>query len=446
MKNRDLSYRGKIRTITYLCFALLVLGLFSFLKTNEALKYRQEVMLTRQMALINLDECLTNISTNLEKIMYTTTSSMLSSLSSDLYRETSIAKNALSMLPVKGSTLSNTYKLLAQTGEFVMSLQRKASTGQNLTDEDRSQVKKLLEHCVALNKSVSNMCFQIHNGSFTFEDENSNLLDGNNTPASINTSFEDAEQSFSDFPTLIYDGPFSSHLENTNPKMLENKDIVSKDKALEIAKSTSGIDDLELKFEEDGNIPCYVFQKDLYIIAITKSGGFVLYILDNEDVGEIKINHSTAVENAQKFLKDLGYDKLKESYYFTDNGICTINFAATQDDVILYADLIKVSVNLESGEIVGLDATGYITNHFTRSLPAEIKSQDEIASMISKDLQVIKIQKCVIPTKWKSENYCYEIHCKTADETEILIYANCVTGEENEILILLYSDGGVLTK
>ena len=446
MKINDLSYRGKIRTILYIFFVVLVLGIFSIITTNEAIRYRQEVILTRQMALINLDECLSNISTNLEKIMYATSPSMISTLSSELYRETSIAKNALSFLPTSGSTLSNTYKMLSQTGEFVMSLERKASKGETISSEERSQIKSLYEYCLLLSESVTEMCHQIHNGNFTFEDRDSTLLGNNKTPASINSSFEDAEQSFSDFPTLIYDGPFSSHLESSSPKALENKETISKEKALEIAKNISGINNLELKFEETGNIPCYVFQKDYYFLAITKSGGIPIYMLNNENAGEIKIKYSVAIENAKKFLAKLGYKDLKESYYFTENGICTINFAAYENDVIYYPDLVKVSINLENGEIVGFDATGYITNHYSRSLPTEIMTENEVISLVSKQLEIISIQKCVIPTKWKTENFCYEIHCKSEDGTECLIYVNCVTGDENEILILLYSDGGVLTK
>ena len=137
---------------------------------------------------------------------------------------------------------------------------------------------------------------------------------------------------------------------------------------------------------------------------------------------------------------------MRESYYFTDDGICTINFAATQNGYILYPDLIKVSVSLENGEIMAFDASGYISNHYERKIESPKITENEAKSKLNDELTVIDVQLCVIPTEWKTEKYCYEIHCKTDNEQEILVYIDSFTGEEDNILILLYSDGGVLTK
>ena len=67
-------------------------------------------------------------------------------------------------------------------------------------------------------------------------------------------------------------------------------------------------------------------------------------------------------------------------------------------------------------------------------------------SRINNNLKITDTQLCIIPTEWKTEQLCYELHCKTDSEQELLVYIDCVTGEEDNILILLYSDGGVLTK
>ena len=55
-------------------------------------------------------------------------------------------------------------------------------------------------------------------------------------------------------------------------------------------------------------------------------------------------------------------------------------------------------------------------------------------------------KKTFIPTEWETEIFVYEYHCKAPDGNEILVYIDPVTGQEKDILILLYSDGGVLTK
>ena len=54
---------------------------------------------------------------------------------------------------------------------------------------------------------------------------------------------------------------------------------------------------------------------------------------------------------------------MQETYYITQEGITTINYAYMQDDVIVYPDLIKVKVALDNGDILGIETTGYLNNH-----------------------------------------------------------------------------------
>jgi germination protein YpeB len=112
----------------------------------------------------------------------------------------------------------------------------------------------------------------------------------------------------------------------------------------------------------------------------------------------------------------------------------------------MYPDLIKISVCLETGNILSFDASGYISNHTERNLTARKLTIKEAEDKLNKHLDIIDSQVCVIPTEWKTEQVSYEFHCKTESRQEILVYIDCNSGEENNILILLYSDNGVLTK
>ncbi len=440
--------RKKVRIILFTSTLVIVLLISVIAQTIKANKYEMEATLNKQMALMALDENLNNISTNLEKTIYVSTPTMLSKLSAELWREASGAKTNLSMLPTGESTVTNTYKFLSQVGEFVMSLERKSASGEKLTNEERTQLKDLYSFCNKLNEQINQMCYDMQNGNFSFEEIDSTIMTKNNDLQFASQGFNDTEQAMTDLPTLIYDGPFSDHLTNSEPKLLENLKNVSKEKALEIAKNICTIekDNLIFSHDDDGDIPCYVFKGKNYTIAITKQGGKPCYMLSSEFSGETKIKYSEAIRNAQNYLKKIGYDNMKESYYFTDDGICTINFASIKDNVIMYPDLIKVSVCLETGNILAFDASGYIANHVERN-DLKIKiSKADAENVLNEQLEIIDTQLCVIPTEWSTEQLCYEIHCKTDNNQDLLVYIDCQTGEEDNILILLYSDGGVLTK
>ena len=446
MDKKALSVRAKARIVLYLSAVILVLGIFSIVQTVKANKYEREAMITRQMALISLDEYLNNISTNLEKTIYANTPAMLSRLSTEMWREASSAKNSLSMLPTGESSLDKTYKFLSQIGEFVMSLQRKTANGEELTDNERKQLRQLYDYCNSLNEQVQKMCYDLENGNFSFESTNGILLKRDDNISTISGSFDDVEQSISDLPSLIYDGPFSDHIEQGEAKYIKGLEEIKKDKGLEIAKTVCSDTDLKYSSDENGNIPCYIYQSENCTVAITKLGGKPLYMLSSEYVGETSYKYEDALKNALSYLKKIGFTELKESYYFIDDGVCTINFSAMQDDIILYPDLIKVSVSLENGKILSFDATGYVSNHIEREIPEYKISLVNAREKVNKELTIIDSRVCVIPTEWKTEQYCYEFHCKTTNGQELLVYIDSVTGQEDNILILLYSDNGVLTK
>lgn len=448
MNEKQMTRRGKIRLGLYIGTVITVLGILSIVQTVKAQKYEREATLTKQMALLSLEESLNNISTNLEKTIYVSTPTMLAELGSDLWRETSAAKTSLSILPTEDTYLNNTYKFLSQIGEFVMSLQRKSATGQELTTQEREKLKELKNFCISLNEQVSNMCFNLQNGNFSFEDYSSTLPQANSELNTLSQSLDDAEQAMTDLPSLIYDGPFSDHIDQGEPRYLAGLDEISENKALEIAQTVcmAEADGLEYAYDENGDIPCYVFQSENCTVAITKTGGKPLYMINSDFAGEIQLEYKEAVAIAKKYLSKIGYQNMRESYYFAEDGICTVNFAASQDDVILYPDLVKVSVNLSNGEIMSFDATGYIYNHQKRENLNATISRAQAEATLNGSLEIIDTQLCVIPTDWQTEKYCYEIHCKTDEEQELLVYVDCETGEEDNILILLYSDGGVLTK
>ena len=49
------------------------------------------------------------------------------------------------------------------------------------------------------------------------------------------------------------------------------------------------------------------------------------------------------------------------------DGLAVINFVALQDGVLLYPDLVKVQVRMDTGEIVGMEANNYLMNHTVRT-------------------------------------------------------------------------------
>lgn len=445
---KQVSRRGKIRAMLYI--SVLILALFSGLLINahKASELSHRLNADSERSLAALEACMSSINTNLTKGLYANTTPMLSSMAISLTRDASSAKNSLSALPLSDTQLDNMLKFLSQVGSFVSTLDRKLSLGESITNEEREELKQLIDISQKLLSELDGITQGVEDGSVSFEQAGNTLEAKANATTLIDSALGDAEQTLTDYPTLIYDGPFSDHILNQSPKTLEGKADISKDEAQAIAADFIGTDKESLRFdgEVSGTTEAYNFSVDSINISVCKKGGAVLYLLGSSNAGESALTCEQAIESARNFLSSKGYNDMKESYYSTQDGICTINFAYEKNGVVYYPDLIKLSVSLETGNVISFDARGYIMNHTERSLPENMISADDAKTAVSDYLTVMSTRLAVIPTDYKAEKTAYEFYCKTPDEQEVLVYIDVLTAKEDDILLLLYSDGGILTK
>ena len=157
------------------------------------------------------------------------------------------------------------------------------------------------------------------------------------------------------------------------------------------------------------------------------------------------ISQDEANEKGKQYLKEKGFQNMKETYYLKQDGIVTINYAYQQENVVMYPDLIKVKVALDNGEVLGIETTGYLNNHVSNRDISKIKiSKEEAKKDLNKDLQIESEELAVIPTEWETEILCYEFKGKVEDR-EFLVYINAENGREEDILIITNTPEGTLT-
>ncbi len=442
-----MTKRGYIRLFSYSIAIVAVLAGFAIMNMNMAATYKAQLENNYQQSLNELSETMDSIETNLTKSVYSNSDKMLFEISSDLYSECNEAKDALSRLPVAQMNLSSTYKFISQAGDYATYIAQKAASGEKISDEEHKNLSTLLNYANQLNDSIASMVSVCNNGGRITA---SNVKNKNNV--SINSLTNDmttAEKAFKDYPTLLYDGPFADAVLNRESKMLKNAESYSKDDAIDVAAYAMGcaVDQVSFASEEDGNMPCYVFTYGQKTVGITKQGGYVAYMLYGGKITKSTITEKNAVNIAKNYLDKLGFDNMSETYYMTENNICIVNMAYTKGNVVYYSDLIKVGVSLNDGKVVSMEAEGYLTNHRERESFKTEKKAEELQKNISPYLNVLNVKNCVIPKDNGTEAMCYEFHCESTETNEeVLIYVNAKTGAEEDILLLLYSDGGTLTK
>lgn len=445
-----LSTRKTVRLVSFTLAVCLMLGGIAYTGFAKADYYQMQLEYNYQRALDDLSDHISNLETALLKGRYAATPPQQQGIAAKLQQESSGAKASLAQLPLSSVPLDELQRFLAQVGDFSSSLASQLARGEKLSDEQMQQLSELGKYASSLNYDIKDLQARYDDGQSPLGEAVAamgNLPNEGESPLTgLQSGFRDMNEGFTDYPTLIYDGPFSDHILQRTSKMLEGQNTATQQEALSAAAEFLRLPEETLAFQEktEGNLPLYCFSGENLSIAVTQAGGYVDYYLNSRVIGEAKLSAEEAVDTAKDYLAARGFDSMKESYYTTAGNICTINFAWQQDGVTYYSDLIKVSVALDDGEIVGFGASGYLMNHISRGLPAEQLSMEEAKAVLSPYLTVQSEGRAVIPTAGLNEVSCYEFFCESDTGDRLLVYINVETGMEEQILLLLQSDGGTL--
>lgn len=311
---------------------------------------------------------------------------------------------------------------------------------------------------MSLQKNLHGIENQINAGKMNWGETTSRAskvqsVSKNNDPQT--SQIENLDKNFQEYPSLIYDGPYSDHMLKSKPVGLNDKKVSVKE-AQDIVKKFLGSDKIqEIKKLDDngtGSIKTYRF-KVIYKnsteeqgaeIDVTQQGGQVYWMLRNRDFAKDTLTMEAAKKAASAFLTKNGFKNMKDTYYQKTDGTAVICYAYSQDNVMVYPDLVKVKVALDNGEIVGIESKGYLYNHTKRDIPSAKLTLEEARNKINNRLNITSQGRAIIPTDFKTEKYCYEFKGKS-DDRDFIIYINAQTGAEEDVLMLITTENGTLT-
>ena len=432
-----------IKIISFLCAAVVVAVGFAIKEKNKNEYYVNMIENQYSRAFEQLNSSLNSISIATQKTVYVSSAKKMGALAAEIFTEAELAKSALSELPLGSSNLSMIYRFLSQVGNYSLSVAKNITSENGVTAKQREELKMLSNTAKTMTQIISDANIEYNNPTQWAQAVN-DRLDNVVSDDGLADSLTEMEENKSDYPVLIYDGPYSDHILAKQPLMTAVAREYSQDEALYIAASVVGKTG-RLRFDamQNGKIECYRFIDNNTNITISKNGGYIVYMRKNREVAESKLLHEQAISKAKEFLEKIQIKNMVDTYFYTDNGICVINFAYLDGQTICYTDLIKVGVAMDTGEIMLLETEGYLTNHTSRAFRTLETTAEQAKEKISSDLEVEKVAIALIPT---DGGRCYEFLCKGYDNQEILVYINGQTLEEEQIYILLKSDGGTLVK
>lgn len=461
-----------LRIMTYTAMAVLSAALIGACawgvgQKKEAESYRHAAEGMYQRAYSELLDGLSEMEVTLEKLLITNSKKQTVLMLNDVSKLSGSCSSLMGQVPSAHPDSADMNSFIIRVGDYAASLTNRILGGGAISDEDHSQLEKLLASCSriaseleqSINDGTVSVALMSTDGYYTA----SGADEAVSANADMNGEEGDTTGETEEFPTLIYDGPFSEAAEKAEPKGLSGEEM-SEEQALEKAKEYvekcigTGIS-LEFAGASEGRIASYDFYGTTedgksVDLSVTKVGG-MLHWLRTGSAGdeEGKPDDEGMIDEyknaAHEMLKALGFEGMEATYAQYYAGSVLINFAATcktegGESVILYSDLIKVWVDRETKKAVGFDARNYIFSHTERSLAAEMISIDEARGSVSPLLTVESERLALVPETPERETLCYEFKC-TLGEQYYIIYIDVVTGDEVKIFKIIDSSDGELT-
>ena len=369
-----------------------------------------------------------NIENYLAKTMISKDSKHSSDTLIKIWADSNLAVNYMKNIPFNSHGSDKSIKFLNQVSDYSYTLSRKTLRGEELNDEDFNNLKKLYDYAANLKNILNQISFDLNNETLSWNDlKKDNKLDDVKEDIDV---FGSIDGSFDDYEGLIYDGAYSDYVSKTEKLGLTGENMSEEDCKEKIKKIFGEKSEIKFLGESKGDIESYNFNvkqgNSSFEIQISKKGGWIVEVINNKDVGEEKIEDSDAIQKGKEYLEKLGYNSMKETYFLKEANIVTINYAYEENGILIYPDLIKVKVALDDGEILGMEALGYLNAHTDRNFAENIITLEDAKAKLSDNITIENERMAVIPLDDKTEKYCYEFEGKVEDK-RFLVYINAET-------------------
>ena len=440
------SNKALIIVTIILSIAVVALGILYGISLSSLNNFQTSLENVYQKNFYELVDEVNNAETKLNKVLASNSNTYRSKLLKEVSKNASEAQTRLNMLPYSINGLSDTISFVNQLSGYTETLAKNLDKGEKIDEKDQETLEKVYESVVNIKKSLNSMSKQMWEG---YNITSSSLkLDGDYNSLTSDMSAMNGEDI--EYPTMIYDGPFSDSQVNKEVKGLNFSEV-----SMETAKNNLGkiltnisVDNLKFNGESSGHFQTYDFsyedENGVYTFAqVTKKGGKLLTLSSQNIYKTKKLELANAEKIALDFAKKAGIDSMKVVWSDVVSDDAFINLAPVIDGVIIYPDLVKVKVDLTKGDVLGFEASSYYMNHVNRKiLPARITESVAKAKIYS-GLYVKDLRLALIPLEYGEEVLCYEFICSMNGNT-YYVYINAVNGAEENILKVVQTDNGNL--
>lgn len=383
-----------------------------------------------------------NLQVNADKFETLTTSTSQRAVLKDMEEDCAYIVAGLSVLPIDAQNSMSAIKFFNQISGMCEAYIKAIDQGAELTSKQLSLVDRAELALSIIKSKLNTHNDMVRNAGYEFI--TISVFDDEGV-TQFSSSLGDLTANEVEYPSMIFDGPFSSALENKTIKGLSAEEI-SEEQARAYVTDTIFKDEqvkVEYLGETNGDFVTYDYKvtwnKVDYNVQITKRQGLLLTMSGFVVKEDANISSEKAQDIAISFASNAGFGTLVATWVEVKDNVAYINLAPTQTGVVLYPDLVKVKVDMFNQNVVGFEARNYAFNHITRDIQTSI-SQADAEKELGFDYKILNTRKCVIALEDESEIAAYEFCCDRIDGM-FYYYVDANTGKLAKILKVVDSNG-----
>lgn len=433
---------------------LLAYGIYFNIKAEENKRLENDLY---QQTFYDLLSYLEDTENYIFKAMVSGSENNTSKMLDEAWKNSVQAEACIAMLPLDANLTAGASKYLVQMSDMARCWSDRAEGG--LSDEEYETLNQMYGYAQDLTGLFENMATEVIGNSSSWETLGNVSSDVFNEVSADEkySYFNGFTESFTDYPTLIYDGPFSDSEESGEKKDLPGNSIAKEEglSKVEYYFNSMGykVKDVEFKGKNETkgitvlNYDVTFSDDQRAYASVTEDGGHFYSVTMFRDALKSNVSVEDAVSRGGEILKSMNIPDMKSSYYSIGGNCVTVNYCYHKDGVMYYPDMVKLKISLDDGSLLGYEAHSYVLNHFNRDIYKSNDAETDISAInekISPNLTAESAGLCVTPGENGNETFAYEVKCNGFGHT-VLVYFDAVTGEEKDILILIEDETGTLT-
>jgi len=123
--------------------------------------------------------------------------------------------------------------------------------------------------------------------------------------------------------------------------------------------------------------------------GVSVHGGHVIFMIDGREVKERRLTREQLIEQARAMLAKRGYNDVQFVSAIDNAGTFIMDWVPIQNGMAIHTEIIKISLAMDDGELVGFNARNHWVNRHERNYGQPGLSSDEAKQRIAPRLSVI---------------------------------------------------------